>query len=1022
MLPENRIVHGLWIGSLSRLERLTLHTFVEHGHEFHLWRYEETPDPLPAGVVVRNARKILPRGAVFRKREDDARQGLGAGSYATFSDLFRAKLLHDMGGIWVDLDVICLRPFDFETPYVFRSHALGAVMNVIKCPAGDPLMGELTQMMMARTCESSGWFDFTLAFIDGIRRHGLRGFVRDDLMPEDRWESLQPFLEGDAEFDPAWFGLHLMSELWRKLKATGGSYMGKRIATRLPDRNHPIPGTRLFRLYERHSLLRPSYQPAPRPDIPLHRLAASQPTPAARSRPPEFNVLIPSLNLGGAERIVQDLLMGLQETGTVSRLFVLWDVQPSLSIETIRGCDVVRLHERPFAERLPAVAARLASSPAPLVFAHLVCMRELESLGRAGVQVAPVVHKEAPAWLDRPEAFDQPWTPFVVAVSEAVKLQLTAAGCRKPVVVVRHELQRQVPAPAAAQYERQTIRQRHGVPDDVLLIGMVGQFKAQKAYTRAVRVLSRIQAYLPARLMILGGWDHAWGSGRAAYAAMCRQALELDVIADVIAPGPVQPVEPYYSAFDIFLNTSVHEGLSVAILEAMVRGCPVVSADAGGAAEVLGEDDRLIPEPFDVDACAKAILELAPRSERTLRAQPTDADLVPRLWALLGRHGAHRTSARRTPRMTLILTENLNIGGPQRSLTNLLCHMPSEHPFTLAVLEPVHGRDFLKQIESAGVRVVGVPRAASVLGRCAEVLDIVDQAGAATLAFWNVPAPLKLALAKVLEVHPIRLVDVSPGPMLRRELLAAAGDFGRRLCMSAQQYFSRLDAFVAKHLDGTPPELAGAPRNRIHVIPNGVAVRCAAPPTYAAPQMSIGACCRIVPAKRLDLLVDVIDVLTARLPDVALTLIGAADPWHRSYAAQIADKISRAGLCNIRFVDPGTEVWPHLHDLRVFVMLSDDQGCPNASLEAMAAGLPVVANDSGGVAEQVVHGVTGLIVPDDDPRAIAEAIEALLVDPALQRRLGVAARQHVVRNFSMERMVAGYLDAFALTQVGSACA
>ncbi len=727
-------------------------------------------------------------------------------------------------------------------------------------------------------------------------------------------------------------------------------------------------------------------------------------------------MVIASLNLGGAERIVQELMQGLQHAGTRSRLFVLHEAQPAFNLDGICGCEVVRLHDRPWAERLPAVAAAVSPAPSPVVFTHLVRMRELEALrGRGGVRFAPVVHNQEPGWLDRPEAFDRPWVPFVVAVSEAVEAQLLAAGCRKPIVVLRHELQRPTPSPQAAQQERQAIRRRHGVPDDVLLIGMVGQFKAQKAYTRAVRVLHRVQQQAPARLMILGSWNHAWGSGRATYTAMCAQALELGVIADVLTPGPVQPVEPYYSAFDVFLNTSIHEGLSVAMLEAAARGCPIVSANVGGAAEALGEGDAVLPEPFQVEACAEAVLDLARRPERKLKARPVEPDLVPRLWTLLGRHGAAApaTAPPRRPPSALVLTENLNIGGPQRSLTNLMCDLPPGAPMVVATLEPAHGTDFLDQLHAAGVRVAAMP--ASLMDRCAAVLELIEQEGAQTLVFWNVPAALKLALAKVLEIHPIRLVDVSPGPMLRRELLAAE-DIGRRMSMSPQRYFARLDVFVAKHVDGVPPELAAVAPDRVRIIPNGVALRRPAA-ARTGTSMIIGACCRIVPEKRLDLLVDVMDLLSERLPEVALTVIGAADPWHEGYAAHIADKISRAGLRNIRFIDAGAAVWPHLEGLRALVMLSDDQGCPNASLEAMAAGVPVVANRSGGVAEQVIDGVTGWLVPDDDPAAIAEAVASILVDPALGERLGAAARRHVARHFSMERMVASYLDIFAPARV-----
>ena len=147
--------------------------------------------------------------------------------------------------------------------------------------------------------------------------------------------------------------------------------------------------------------------------------------------------------------------------------------------------------------------------------------------------------------------------------------------------------------------------------------------------------------------------------------------------ADVIMPGPVHPAEPYYSAFDVFLNTSIYEGLSIAILEAICRGCPVVSADAGGNAEALGPNDVLIEDSSDVDAYSRAIIEVASRPQRRLNPLPADQDLVPRLWALLGRHGVPRAPVRSRPEpTTLILTENLNVGGPQRSLTNLLLGWP----------------------------------------------------------------------------------------------------------------------------------------------------------------------------------------------------------------------------------------------------------------------------------------------------------------------------------------------------------
>jgi glycosyltransferase involved in cell wall biosynthesis len=1016
LLTSNRIVHGLWIGQLSRLERLTLHSFVAHGHEFHLWRYGSTPDTLPRGVVIRDANEILGHEKIFRKRVPDNELELGAGSYATFSDLFRTKLLHKLGGIWVDMDILCLRPFDFEQPYVFRSHRLGAVMNVIKCPPGSRLMGELAEEMIGRVSGESQWFDFTLAFIEGIRRQDLQKFVRDDLMPPDLWESVQPFIEENAEFNPSWFGLHWLNELWSTLRKTGGLYMNKRLTTRLPDKNHPIPDTRIFRLYQQYGLLRSGFTPVEPPDVPSNRLAAQQPATPSFADGLHVNTILPSMNLGGAERLVHDMISQLQGTAITSKLFLLHDVQPCYPTDGIRGCQVVRLEGHASPSRMRMIATEVLASRTPTVFAHMLAACELEALGRAGVRVVPVIHNSQPAWQDAPQALEQPWVPFIVTVSQAVKDQMLALGCRKPIVVVRHELPRPPPKPHEADAERLTIRRRHGIPDETLLIGMVGQFKAQKAYTRAVRVLHKVQEHMPARLMILGGWDHAWGSGREAYTAMCRQALELGVMADVITPGPVQFVEPYYSAFDVFLNTSIYEGLSIATLEAMGRGCPVISADAGGNAEALGATDILIHDSSDIDAYSQAIIEVSSRPHRVLRPLPTDVDLVPRLWSLLGSYAAPRGDSRsHAEPTTLVLTENLNIGGPQRSLANLLSNWPEGRPISVAVLEAVYWPDFLRQIDQAGILVFGLHGQPSVMEQCERVLQIIEKIGATTLAFWNVPAPLKLALAKVLEVRPLRLVDVSPGPMLRKELMSA-GNYPQRLSLSVEEYFARVDCFVSKYANGLPPEVASAHPSRIRIIPNGVPLwapgAAAQLPEGCTPDLAVGTCCRIVPSKRLEQLVEMMDLLVERLPCATLTIVGAVDPRHAEYAAHLADKIARAGLRNIHFVGPHADVVPLLRSFRVFVMLSDDQGCPNASLEAMAAGVPVVANDSGGTAEQVIHGKTGFLVSPDDPREMASAVEALLRNPKMRDSFGTAARGHVERAFPLERMIAGYLEAF----------
>lgn len=77
----------------------------------------------------------------------------------------------------------------------------------------------------------------------------------------------------------------------------------------------------------------------------------------------------------------------------------------------------------------------------------------------------------------------------------------------------------------------------------------------------------------------------------------------------------------------------------------------------------------------------------------------------------------------------------------------------------------------------------------------------------------------------------------------------------------------------------------------------------------------------------------------------------------------------------------------------------DRDGIPNVLLEAMATGLPVVSTNVGGISELVEHDRNGLLVPEKDPLALANALERLLGDVTLRTSLGTAARQHVVTHF-----------------------
>ena len=97
----------------------------------------------------------------------------------------------------------------------------------------------------------------------------------------------------------------------------------------------------------------------------------------------------------------------------------------------------------------------------------------------------------------------------------------------------------------------------------------------------------------------------------------------------------------------------------------------------------------------------------------------------------------------------------------------------------------------------------------------------------------------------------------------------------------------------------------------------------------------------------------------------------------------------------------------------VFVLPSRSEGFSNAIIEAMAASLPVVATSVGGNAEAVLDGVSGFIVPAEDPNALATAIVRLLSDPARARQMGEAGKKRVAEKFTTEAMMSQITSVYA---------
>ncbi len=122
--------------------------------------------------------------------------------------------------------------------------------------------------------------------------------------------------------------------------------------------------------------------------------------------------------------------------------------------------------------------------------------------------------------------------------------------------------------------------------------------------------------------------------------------------------------------------------------------------------------------------------------------------------------------------------------------------------------------------------------------------------------------------------------------------------------------------------------------------------------------------------------------------------------------AAVEAQARRLGIAErVRFLGLRRDVAELLAQSQLFVLATRWEGFPYTILEAMRAGLPVVASDVGGVQEAVVHGETGFLVPRGDEQALRQRLSDMLASPDLRRRFGAAGRQRFEATFTFDRMI-----------------
>ena len=729
--------------------------------------------------------------------------------------------------------------------------------------------------------------------------------------------------------------------------------------------------------------------------------------------------VITSLQLGGAERIALDLDRSLGKQGVACRLVTLGRSLRRSFPAPPGTIDLASLAPDPITRA--AGAARVAREfHADVIHAHLVDASQVSTLGQDGIPMLITVHNQRAGWPQGLENLGPSSAALLASCARAVEDDLVRAGVSVPIRTVWNGIEpgefHVTPARRAAGRK---FRRWLGLGSNDLILLAMANPRSQKRLDRLPAILHVTRQELArravdrqARLVIVGEASPASEDATRSMELTRAEAARLQMDCHIRWAGAMEDVAPALAAADVLVSTSDHEGLSLAMLEALAAGVPVVATDVGAAAEIAPGDPAVTILPRTASPTEFGVV-LADRACRPIEARLpshfTTTAMAGRYAWLYARAIASATRSRRGDGVMLV-TNNLSIGGAQTSARRLLLGLSARGvPVRAAVLQeqpenPTPGR---RALAAAGVEVLALPPAGSIepADAVALLLDAIEADPPAAVLLWNVLPSYRVLLADGL-LH-VPLFDVSPGALS----FDALNDYFSRPrtgfpYRTTREYGARLTGAIVKYR-AEADRAARALGVPVHVIPNGVPID-PSPRRPAGTCLMIGTAGRINPHKRLDLLLKAFQMVHDELPPYRLRIAGGVEPGCEDHAQTLRRLGEGLPVEWLGSIDETTEF---LQDLDVFVLVAEPAGCPNASLEAMACGLPVIATDCGGVSEQITDRVTGRLVGREDIQGLAAAILEAARDPLARFSWGEAGRRRIEELFSLDRMLDSYIRA-----------
>ncbi len=720
--------------------------------------------------------------------------------------------------------------------------------------------------------------------------------------------------------------------------------------------------------------------------------------------------IVTSLQHGGAERVALDLANELPRQGIPTRLVVLGRPMRRTLPEPEGMMDLSQLNRDQRSAAMQQVAALFG---ADVLHGHLIDAEDARRFSALGWPVVMTLHNTRAAWPEGLETLQTGDAALLIACAQAVETELRTTPRSLPIRTVWNGIVAQDRTGLSVCDE-----QPASMPGLPFTIACIANPRPQKRLHLLPSILAATRAAFlkqgidrDVRLIIAGETSPLSPTAVECMKATLAEAVRLGVAKFIHVTEGREEVSDVLARSQALVSCSAHEGLSLAHLEGLAAGLPLVTTDAGGTRELAWQNPSVTLLALEASALdfATALTNLCLQPPPSGRERMMRDFTTPRMAERCAWLYQRVMAPTHTARGLWFITNNLSTGGAQSSLRRLARRFHEQGvAVRVAVLqeEPDHPTPGRRDLIAAGIQVIALPPAGSLdaADAVAELLIAMDADPAECVVFWNAIPVYKVLIADALLTA--RIFDVSPGEMFYASLdryfanpraalpYRAAKDYGARLTGVIVKYEAEAEQAVA---------VLGA---HTHVIPNGVVMKPMMPKRRChETRLVIGTAARINPQKRLEDLLAAFRLALPNLPPCVLQIAGDVEIHCEDYAAQL--HALSEGL-PIEWLGEVQDIAAFHANLDLFVMISEPAGCPNASLEALASGLPVIATDVGGASEQVLDGFNGRLVPARDDAAFAAALVELTHDPAQRQRMGKTARQHVQDRFDMERMFAAY--------------